>query len=100
LIAGCITNNFEVVKLLVDSGAEVNKPSNSKITPLTASFIKLYNDTNIYENRMICFKTAQMLLESNADINWIIDKKNGWTFIMQLAATSQKLSDREISLIA
>lgn len=27
LIAGCMSSNFEIVKLLIESGAEVNKPS-------------------------------------------------------------------------
>lgn len=27
LIAGCMTNNYETVKLLIEAGAEVNKPS-------------------------------------------------------------------------
>ena len=31
---------------------------------------------------------AELLLDYQADINWIVDKKNGWTFIMQLAASS------------
>jgi len=30
LIAGCITNNYETVKLLIEAGAEVNKPSFTK----------------------------------------------------------------------
>jgi hypothetical protein len=31
---------------------------------------------------MICFKMAEFLLDNEADINWIVDKKNGWTFLM------------------
>ena len=89
LIAGCMTNNYETVKLLIEAGAEVNKPSFTKQNPLTASFTKLYTDVNIYENKMICFKMAELLLDNTADINWIVDKKNGWTFLMQLAVSSQ-----------
>jgi hypothetical protein len=37
---------------------------------------------------MICFKMAEFLLDNEADLNWIVDKKNGWTFLMQLAASS------------
>ena len=48
---------------------------------------------------MICFKMAELLLDNDADINWIVDKKNGWTFLMQLAATSQKLNEKERTLI-
>lgn len=42
---------------------------------------------------------AELLLDNDADINWIVDKKNGWTFLMQLAATSQQLNDKEKTLI-
>jgi len=25
---------------------------------------------------------AELLLDNGADINWMVDKKNGWTFLM------------------
>lgn len=42
---------------------------------------------------------AEVLLDNGADINWLVDKKNGWTFLMQLAATSQRVNAKEKQLI-
>ena len=42
---------------------------------------------------------AELLLDNGADINWMVDKKNGWTFLMQLAVSSQKMSSNEPILI-
>jgi hypothetical protein len=54
------------------------------------------NDMYAYENRKICFKMAEMLFQHGADINWFIDKKKGYTILMQLAGTKETLNPRPL----
>jgi len=35
---------------------------------------------------------AELLLSNRADINWIVDKKKGYTLLMQLSAIKMDLS--------
>jgi len=34
LTVACLTGNYEIVKLLIEKGAEVNKPTYLNVTPL------------------------------------------------------------------
>lgn len=95
LTAACLTGNFEIMKLLVQEGAEVNKPTNYHHTPFICCFERLQEESNTFENKLICFKMSQVLLENGADINWIVDKIKGYTLLMQLCAVKMPLSEKE-----
>ena len=41
---------------------------------------------------------AELLLDFGADINWIVDKKHGWTLLMKLCATKKFANDIEKSI--
>lgn len=83
LTVACITGNYEIVKLLVESGAEVNKPTTFNVTPFSCCFQRLLEEeTNVFENRKICIRMAELLLQYGADINWIVDKTKGYTILM------------------
>ena len=59
----CLTGNYEILHLLIMSNAEVNKPTTSSYTPLICCFQRLVEEEkNVFENRKICLKMAEMLL--------------------------------------
>ena len=41
---------------------------------------------------------AELLLDFGADINWIVDKKHGWTLLMQMCGIRKFASDIEKSI--
>ncbi|KAM3129450.1 hypothetical protein pb186bvf_018442 [Paramecium bursaria] len=90
------TGNYEIMKLLVDAQAEVNKPNGFNHTPLVCCFARLEEEKNVFENRKICMKMAELLLHYGADIDWIVDKKHGFTLLMQLCANKLDQSQREL----
>lgn len=86
-----MTGNYEILKLLLDAGAEVNKPNTFNQTAFVTCFARLeevfikllfFKEKNVFENRKICFKMAELLLHYGADINWIIDKTHGFHLLM------------------
>ena len=95
LTTACITGNYEIIKLLIDSGAEVNKPTLLNSTPFLCCFQRLEEEKNVFENRKICLKMAELLLQFGADIDWIIDKNKGLTLLMQLCNIKMEMTDRE-----
>lgn len=92
LTIACITGNYEIIVLLVEANAEVNKPTKFNQTPFVCCFQRLEEQQNIFENRKICLKMAEKLLQSGADIDWIVDKKKGHTILMQLCDLNDQLS--------
>eukprot|EP01015_Nassula_variabilis_P030629 TRINITY_DN6765_c0_g1_i2.p1 TRINITY_DN6765_c0_g1~~TRINITY_DN6765_c0_g1_i2.p1 ORF type:complete len:153 (+),score=22.90 TRINITY_DN6765_c0_g1_i2:41-499(+) len=86
LSIACTKGYFEIVVLLLQHGAEVNQPDYVSRTPFHCCFIRLQEKSNTFENRLICFKMADLLLEYGADINWIVDKEQGYTYLMKLCS--------------
>ena len=41
LTVACITGNYEILKLLIEKGAEVNKPTLLNATPFLCCFMRL-----------------------------------------------------------
>src|ERR1700753_832418 len=50
LIASFAAGNYEIVKVLIENGADVNKPNIMSQPPLYFCFTRLQEDTNIFEN--------------------------------------------------
>ena len=50
-------------------------------------FQRLHEETMSYENKKLCFRKAEVLLEYGADINWIVNKVEGHTFLMDFCAS-------------
>ena len=96
LCMACLTGFFEIVKLLIEAEAEVNKPTKLNETAFKLCFNRLNEVTNLFENRKICFKMAELLLDYGVDINWIIDKNKGQTLLMKFCGLKMELSIREI----
>lgn len=81
-----------MVKFLLDSNAEVNKPNIFNQTPLIAIMNRLIEDSSGFENRCICFKIADILINHGADMNWILDKIRGYTLLHTLCSTALKMN--------
>lgn len=81
LTISCMTGNYEILRILTAGGAEVNKPTAFNHTPFICCFQRLEEEQNVFENRKICLKMAELLLQFGADINWIVDKVKGFTLL-------------------
>jgi ankyrin repeat protein len=88
-----------MVKLLLDNNVEVNKPNVFNQTPLITIINRLIEENSGFENRCICFKIAEVLINHGADPNWVIDKVKGYTLLHTLCSSTLKLSKAEKQLI-
>ena len=95
LIAACSAGNFEIVRLLIESGADVNKANSISHPPLYFCFIRLQEDTNIFENALICNKMATLLLQHGADVNFVVNRVKGKTILMEYCSTKIDMNVRE-----
>lgn len=95
LTIACLTANYEILQMLIESDAEVNKPNSYNQTPFITSFSRLEEESNVYENQKLCFKMAELLLQNGADINWIVDKKKGYSLLLQLCSVKTALKEKE-----
>lgn len=84
-----------MAKLLLDAGAEVNKPNNFNQTPLVMTVFRLLEEYNSFEIRRICTRTMELLVHKGADVNWIIDKQEGYTLLHSLCSCTIKMSKAE-----
>lgn len=91
----CATANYEVLKLLLDHGADVNKDASFQQPPLVYCFTRLQEESNLFENQLICMKMAELLLKNGADINAIINPEKGYSLLMQFCAIKIELTDLE-----
>lgn len=60
--------------------------------------MKCVQEKNVFENRKICFKMAELILQYGGDINWIVDKTHGYTLLMQLCSIRMTLNQREAEI--
>lgn len=95
LAFACLTGNYDIAKMLLEKDPEVNRPTRLNETPLVLSLNRLKQEKNLFENRKIAFKIADLLLVYGADINWIVDKTKGYTLLMQLCAENTRMTEHQ-----
>lgn len=84
-----------MVKLLLDNGAEPNKPNYFNQTPLTMTVFRLLEEYHSYEVGRICMRMLELLAQRGADVNWIVDKTLGYTLLHSLCACCIRMNKAE-----
>ena len=69
LSAACMAGNYDIVCILAENGADVNKLDCMEQSPLIYCFSRLNEDENYYENKSLALRMADVLLQHGADIN-------------------------------
>jgi hypothetical protein len=87
LMVACFKGFYEIVRLLLDRKADVNKLNRLGQKPILFCFSRLEETFYKYENKKICMMLLELLLSRGADINIRIDEKQGYTVLMKLAST-------------
>lgn len=87
LMVSCFKGFYEIVRLLLDRKANVNKLNRLGQKPILFCFSRLEETFYKYENKKICMMLLDLLLSRGADINIRIDEKQGYTVLMKLAST-------------
>jgi hypothetical protein len=95
LCAACMAGNFEIVKLLCENGVDVNHTNSMGQTPLLYCFSRMTETSNIYENKNICIKIAEILLSFGADINHF---HHGKTLLMSFCGISMPLDPVQLEM--
>ena len=54
---------YEIAKLLLHEGADVNKTSKLGHSPFWLCFTRLEEESNYFENKRLCMKMADVLLD-------------------------------------
>lgn len=67
--SACMAGNFEIVCILAQNGADVNKVDCMEQSPLIYCFSRMNEDENYYENKALALKMADVLLQHGADPN-------------------------------
>jgi len=88
LCAAAMAGHYEVVQFLAENGADVNFMNSMGQTPLVHCFSRMTETENVFENKNICLKIAEVLLSYGADINKV---SYGRTQLMNFCAISMKL---------
>ena len=88
LSSACMAGNYEIVKLLSENGANVNHHNSMGYTPMLYAFSRMTETQNIYENKNICLKIAEVLLHYGSDINYF---HHGKTLLMTFCGISMTL---------
>ena len=77
--AACMGGNCEIVQLLAQNGADVNKPDVMHLSPLAYCFTRINEDCNHYENKVLALRMSGILLNYGANINQL---SHGRTILM------------------
>ncbi|CAI2373759.1 unnamed protein product [Moneuplotes crassus] len=80
LSAACVGGHYLVVKTLVENGADINLATSLDFPPMYYCFLRMQETVNMFENKNICCKIAEILLQAGADINFT---RNGKTLLMK-----------------
>ena len=67
--AACMAGNFEIVQILCENGADVNKCDSVRQSPLIYCFSRMNEACNFYENKTLAVRMMETLLHFGADIN-------------------------------
>ncbi|EAS03935.2 ankyrin repeat protein (macronuclear) [Tetrahymena thermophila SB210] len=95
LMVACIKGQFEIMQYLIQKGADVCQTSVDGLPPLYYCFSRLEEDSNYFENKNLCIKMAQYLLEKGANVNQIVNEENKHTLLMQFCNIQDDLDYRE-----
>ena len=74
-----MAGNYEIVCILAQNGADINKVDLNEQSPLIYCFSRMNQDENYYENKNLALKMADILLQHGADPN---QYSNGKTLLM------------------
>lgn len=91
-MAACVGGNYEIAHILLESGASISSKTKAGRTALELCFVRLDEDSNKYENKNLCLKLAELLLQYGADIDAVDDGGEGTTLLMQFCSISIELS--------
>jgi ankyrin repeat protein len=83
------------VKILTENGADTNHQNSMGYTPLLYCFSRMTETSNIYENKNICLKIAEILLHFGADINYF---HHGKTLLMSFCGISMSLDSVQLEM--
>lgn len=95
LSSACMAGNFEIVKLLCENGADINHRNSMGYTPLLYCFSRMTETSNVYENKNICIKIAEILLHFGADLNYF---HHGKTLLMTFCGISMNLDPVQLEM--
>jgi len=90
-----MAGNFEIVKLLSENGADVNHRNSKGQTPLLYCFSRMTETNNVYENKNICIKIAEILFSFGADVN---NYHHGKTLLMNFCGISMNLGTVQLEM--
>lgn len=60
--SACMAGNYDIVCILAQNGADVNKVDLMEQSPLIYCFSRMNEDENYYENKSLALKMAEVLL--------------------------------------
>ncbi|KAL4435673.1 hypothetical protein ABPG74_018224 [Tetrahymena malaccensis] len=98
LSAACMSGFYEIAEFLIKKGADVNKKNNHGQTPFYHCFTRLEEESNYFENKRLCLKLADLLLDNGANIDEVINEKKGYTMLMVFCSVKVKLNPREMEV--
>ena len=79
LSSACMAGNYEIVCMLAQNGADVNKVDCMEQTPLIYCFSRMNEDENYFENKALALRMSDVLMQHGADPDML---SNGRTILM------------------
>ena len=99
LIVSCFKGYYEIVRILLEKNADINKKNKLGQLPILFCFSRLEEETFKYENKKICMMMLDLLISKGADINIKIDQYSGYTILMKLASNEILDNDNNESIL-
>lgn len=92
LIASCISGFYEIAEHLIAKGANIFHKNKEGFSALYYCFCRLEEESNYFENKRLCFKLVNLLLEKGVNIDDVINSNKGYTMLMTFCAVKKKTS--------